>query len=112
MKRILESYGPEDFEISENFVVASFKYNEHALAVMNEEKGSGKVRERFASLSATKIHMLEMISENNTITTDEMAKAIGLSARTTEKNIKQLRDAGILERKNGRRDGYWEIIER
>jgi len=47
MKRILESYGPEDFEISENFVVASFKYNEHALAVMNEEKGSGKVRERF-----------------------------------------------------------------
>jgi len=39
-----------------------------------------------------------------------MALSIGLTTRAIEKNIKQLKDAGILERKNGDRGGYWEII--
>ncbi|MCL2712712.1 MAG: putative DNA binding domain-containing protein [Methanomassiliicoccaceae archaeon] len=119
MKRIMKVYSPEDFEISTNFVVASFKYDEHALKVMSGSekvtekygKSSGKVREKFVTMSATKKRMLEMISEDNTITTDAMARAIGLTVRAVEKNIKQLRDAGILERRNGGRSGYWMIIE-
>ena len=132
MKRIMEVYRPEDYEISENFVVASFRYNEHALAVMNEERGSadiGGIREKscrssqkfaevhrssqkFADISAVKKRIIEMMTEDNTVKAKTMALSMGMSLRAIQKNIKQLKDAGIIERKDGDRGGRWEIIER
>ena len=116
MERIMQSYGPEDFMISDFFVTARFKYNEHALAVLGGEKSREKVgrngREKVGgndNLSATKKRIIELISADNTITAKGLSEAIGLTEKAIEKSIKQLKDAGILERKNGDRGGYWEI---
>ena len=57
-----------------------------------------------------KKHILKMMEENETVTAGEIASSIGLSDRAIWKNIKQLRDAGIIERKDGDRGGYWKII--
>jgi len=111
MKRIMGSYKPEDYLISDNFIIARFKYNEHALSVLRGEKSSEKSSEKFGEISATKKRIIEMMSENGSVTADEMATATGLSTRAIEKNIKQLKDEGIIERKNGDRGGYWEIVE-
>jgi DNA-binding IscR family transcriptional regulator len=43
------------------------------------------------------------------ITIDNLATTIGVSTSTIEKNIKQLKNTGFLERKNGDKGGYWEI---
>jgi len=117
MKKIMKAYRPEDYRITENFVMARFKYNEHALAVLN---GSGKFGEssekvhgnsgKFAELSNTKKRIINMICDDKTVTVDAMAASIGLTTRAIEKNIKQLKEDGIVERKNGDRGGYWEII--
>ena len=106
MKRIMRTYSPEDFKITDGYIRASFKYNEHALEVMNKQKSSEKSSEK---LSAIKERILELISEDNVISADAMATLIGISSRAVEKNIKQLRDAGILERINGDRGGHWKI---
>ena len=111
MKRIMGSYKPEDYSISDNFIVADFKYNEHALAVLKGEKGSEKGSEKFAKISPTKKRIIEMISEDNSVTADRMATAIGVSTRAIEKNIKQLKDMGMIERRDGDRGGYWEILK-
>ena len=117
MKKIMKVYKPEDYKITENFVIARFKYNEHALAVLNgseksSEKSSekyGEVRRSTEKLSATKKHILEMISDDNTISAETIAASLDLTERAIWKNISQLKSAGILERKNGDRGGYWEI---
>jgi predicted DNA-binding transcriptional regulator YafY len=62
-------------------------------------------------LSITKKRIIEMIREDRTVTADVMAASIGLTVRAIGKNIRQLKDAGIHERKNGDRGGYWKIIE-
>ena len=53
-----------------------------------------------------------MMSEDNSVTVNTMATAIGMSTRAVEKNIRQLRDMGTIERRDGDRGGYWEIIRR
>ena len=35
---------------------------------------------------------------------------IGISRRNVEENIRVLREEGILVRRGGRKEGYWEII--
>jgi len=119
MKKIMNKYKPEDYKITENFVIARFKYNEHALAILNGQKStesSEKFREvqrsseKFGKLTSVKKHILKMMEENETVTAGEIASSIGLSDRAIWKNIKQLRDAGIIERKDGDRGGYWKII--
>jgi len=121
MKRIMKVYKPEDYEISENFVVANFKYNEHALAILNgSEKFLGSSEKiprnslrdskEFAELSTTNKRIIELIECDGTITTNVMAASIGLTDRAIRKNIKRLKGAGIIERVGADRGGYWKII--
>lgn len=40
-----------------------------------------------------------------------MAEALSVSSRTVEKNIKILREQGVLIRHGSARNGYWEIVD-
>ena len=53
---------------------------------------------------------MAIISLDGHITTAEIADKIGISRRDIEKNIRVLREEGILVRRGGRKEGYWEII--
>ncbi len=41
-----------------------------------------------------------------------MAEKIGLSVKAIEKSIHKLKSAGLLERKGGKKSGYWQIIKK
>ncbi|MDR1939864.1 MAG: HTH domain-containing protein [Clostridiales bacterium] len=43
------------------------------------------------------------------MTSDALAKTIGLTSRAIEKNIRQLKEAGVIDRRGGDRGGYWVI---
>ncbi len=49
--------------------------------------------------------------ENPKITTQELAKRTGLSAKGVEWNLKNLKDEKIIQHVGGRKEGYWEILE-
>ena len=53
---------------------------------------------------------MELIIADNLITIDGLAVAVNVSTSTIEKNIRQLKDAGKLKRKNGDRGGHWEVV--
>ena len=117
MHRIMQYYKPEDFSIDDNFITASFKYNEHALAVLNGQKSSLQVRREFVdssernkSITKTQRKIIELISSDDSLTIDAIAAAIGLTTRAIDKNIKQLKDAGIIGRRGGDFGGRWEIL--
>ena len=56
------------------------------------------------------LEILSHIKNNPSITQDELAKRLHLSVRGVEYHLKKLREQGLIARKGGRKEGYWEII--
>ena len=55
------------------------------------------------------IAVLNYLKEKPNATQKEIAQHIGKSERTVKSMTVNLSERGIIERKNGRRDGFWEI---
>ena len=53
--------------------------------------------------------IIELISDDQSITIPSMAENIGVTTRTVEREIKKLREAGKITRTGGKRYGHWEI---
>ena len=45
------------------------------------------------------------------VTTSEMAQKTGIKFRTLQRHISQLQAMGVVVRKDGRKDGYWEVVK-
>lgn len=55
--------------------------------------------------------ILHLVKDNKDITTTEMAEFLAVTRRTIQRVLDDLKDKGIVERKGGRRYGYWEILD-
>lgn len=55
--------------------------------------------------------ILNAISENPKITQKNIAIKTGLSTRTVSREIRELRDTGVIRRVGSDRAGYWEIVK-
>ena len=65
-----------------------------------------------SKMSSRESNIIEIIKGNPRMTSEEMAKLLGISTRTVKTSIKYLVDNKIIKRINGKRFGYWEIIEK
>ena len=54
--------------------------------------------------------ILELIQQDPKISAAGIAMEIGISSRGVEKQIKKLREAGIIKRNGADKGGYWEIV--
>ena len=54
--------------------------------------------------------LLREISKNPTVTQKELALAMGVSERTIKRRTVELQDKDFLRRKNGKRNGRWEVL--
>ena len=55
--------------------------------------------------------ILDLVRKNKAITTTEMAENLSVARRTIQRGLDTLKEKGIIERKGGRRYGYWEILK-
>ena len=55
--------------------------------------------------------VLQIIQRNPHATQKQIAAAIGKSERTVKTITVNLTQKGIIVRRNGKRDGYWEIVD-
>ena len=94
---ILSKEPDADFEEVANIFITKFK-RKHV------EKVTEKVTENQASI-------LDEITKNNRITTEELSKIVGISKRKIKENIAKLKKKGILERIGPARGGHWEVKE-
>ncbi len=51
-----------------------------------------------------------MISENASITTEQMAARLGISTRAVEKHLSNLKAKGLLRRVGPDKGGHWEVV--
>lgn len=54
--------------------------------------------------------ILNVIRENSTIKQEEIAQIIGKSLRTVKTRMIEMQEKGLIARKNGKRNGEWEIL--
>ena len=55
--------------------------------------------------------IIELITNNNRITQNEIANIIGVNVRTIKRNFKVLIDNNIIERVGSDKTGYWETLK-
>ena len=53
---------------------------------------------------------LNAIRENSTIKQEKIAQIIGKSLRTVKTRMIEMQEKGLISRKNGKRNGEWEIL--
>ena len=54
--------------------------------------------------------IIDLVISDPSITAETLSLKIGVSKRAIEKNIKILRDYGILKHEGADKTGYWRII--
>lgn len=60
--------------------------------------------------SLEELAVLKAVGENPRITQEALKKTIGKSISTVKRLTVSLQKKGFLVRKNGKRDGYWEVL--
>ena len=76
---------------------------------------SEKLRESFGKASENNlpksILTLELLTIFPGITAEEIGRILGVTSRSIETYIKKIKSTGIIERLDGRKEGYWQIIK-
>lgn len=94
-------------ESSETDVLGSETHQENSERKEISSETPQKVR-REKEKSSERI--LDLIKNKPTISAAEIAMEIDMSSRGVEKQIKKLREAGIIKRNGADFGGYWEIV--
>ena len=55
---------------------------------------------------------MNLLLANKQLSAAKMAEQLDLGSRSIEKNIKKLKEYGILKRHGSPKSGYWEIVEK
>ena len=53
-----------------------------------------------------------ILLEDNQLSAIKLADRIGIASRNIERNIKKLKEYGILIRHGSPKNGYWEIVDK
>lgn len=70
----------------------------------------GVINEGQIELNRTQQNIIDLISNNSRITINEMAGVLRLTEKTIDRNIKKLKEIGIIERMGNKQYGYWKVI--
>ena len=122
-----EEYGlpkPRFQEFDNMFRVELFRkmFGENS-EILREEYGESteKVRRKYGEstekiydyeLSNTQKKMISLLLEDEGLSAVKIAKQLGLGNSTVEKNMKKLKEKGLLIRHGSPKNGYWEVVKK
>jgi ATP-dependent DNA helicase RecG len=55
--------------------------------------------------------ILDILRKHEHLTIPELARLIGVTERSIERNIRKLQEQSLLRRVGPAKDGHWEVIE-
>ena len=78
----------------------------------NETKNSIKdvTKDVTKELSKRQLNIIEMIKEDRLVTTFDLSQMLGVARMTIQRDLKVLRDMGLIARKGGRSNGEWIVL--
>ena len=126
IKRIFNAakeYGlpePKFQEFDNMFRVELFRNNSMTGAEKEAGESSEKVRRKVGEgseiirsyeLSDTQKKIVNLLLYDRQLSAAKIAEQLGMGSRSIEKNIKKLKELGILIRHGSPKNGYWEVID-
>jgi ATP-dependent DNA helicase RecG len=77
--------------------------------VKDPENSGQALEKRRENVGKTSGKILDACRERNSITIQELASLLGITARSVERSIHKLRQDGLIKRVGGRKEGRWEV---
>lgn len=99
----------EKYPVKDNNTSEKYPVNEES-SVEKFGVNAKKFGDEQKRVSKTAQRIIDLVISDPSITADNMANKIGVTKRAIEKNIKSLRDMGILAHEGSDKAGYWRII--
>lgn len=103
--RMLKSYGKECFQFMPNFLRSTF-----SKSIPDELEKPRLVDGLVDGLVDSQKRIIEMIAANPRITKKILAEKTGISSTAIDKNLKTLKDKGIIKRVGSDRSGHWQVV--
>lgn len=101
IRRILKYYNEDIYVFTPNFIKVDIPYNENNL--------SKKEKPVEYDLNSTELQILSMIKNNESITQEEMADKMNLNRVSITKNVKKLKEKGLVVREGSNKSGIWKL---
>lgn len=126
MKKILKAYTKDILTISEYFIAVKLKYDQNALQILKERSPGGDLDASdgglgagdgglgagdgvFGEIENLTGKILIEVTNDPYITQRDLADTLNISIRSIQRGLHILRDKGIIERRGGKRYGYWYV---
>ena len=102
-KDIVRLCGPDAFEFSDNFLTVKIPYNPRIAKEPPSDNGGANDDSVVDSIVA-------YISKTSGATTTDIASSIGVSKRTIERHLANLKKNRLIKRVGSDKSGHWEIL--
>lgn len=106
---IVEKYGKDVFEIESNYIRCTIPFNQEVVDQIDNKNVGSNVGLN-VGLNKTEKKVIELLIENSSLTSIELAEKIGVTKRTIERTFKSLQEKKMIERIGSKRDGNWIVI--
>lgn len=112
--KIVSRYGKDSIRIEKNRIIVTIPFDRIDAIKGSKSSVVSIVDERQAinSLNSTQASIIAFMRDNPNVTMGQLAKKIGLSESGIKKNIRILKDLGIIERIGADKNGYWSVKKR
>lgn len=105
---VVREYGECAYTFSQNMITVTIPFNRPNKTENAPVNVTVNVP---VKLNSTQITILNLIRENLNITTEDISKALDKDRRTVTRNIKVLKENGMISRVGSDKSGHWEIKE-
>ena len=108
---IVNVYGTTAYEFLDNFLKVTIPFDEEVMAMIGNGVTENVIENVTENVTETQIKIIELIIKDNTISTFEMAQAIGVTRMTISRSINKLNEKGMLKRVGGDKGGHLEVAD-
>lgn len=109
---ITEKYGSDVFEIDSNYIRCTIPFEkglignlDKSFLVLNDSDRGKQI-----GLNKTEQKLIELLIEDGSATTDELAEQLGVSSRTVERARKKLQEKALIQRIGAKKNGKWVVV--
>lgn len=106
---IVEKYGIDVFQIESNYIRCTIPFEKEVIDQIDNKNVGLNVGLNVA-LNKTEKKVIELLIENPSVASVELAEIIGVTKRTIERTFKSLQEKNMIERVGSKRDGNWIVV--
>ena len=106
---IIEKYGREAFDISDNHIIVTIPFNQEVVNSINVGVNVGVSVD--VNLNENERKIIDLVLNDPTLTAEKISGHIEKSKRTVERYLKALQEKGYIERIGTDKKGNWKVIK-